>query len=147
MSAPRYVVDTSVVVQYLVEDDNTPQVTGLFAACFDSEISLWVPDYCLVECTNVLWKRVIFDDHSLETTNQIVANLDRLPLTTIPAIRLLSRAMLIGTAQRLAIYDCLFIALAEELDCPLITVDRKQAVAAEAAGVDLKAIADFTPAS
>ncbi|MBN1121040.1 MAG: type II toxin-antitoxin system VapC family toxin [Anaerolineae bacterium] len=147
MSGARFVVDTSVVVQYLIEDNDTPQVTELFAASFESRISLWLPDYCLVECANVLWKRVVFDNDSLEMATQIVENLDKLPLTIVPATRLLARAMPIGANHRLAIYDCLFIALAEELDCPLITVDRKQAEAAKATGVMLKPVGDFASTS
>jgi len=46
--------------------------------------------------------------------------------------------------HQLAIYDSIYIALAEKLNYPLITVDQKQAKASQAEGVTLKNIADFT---
>jgi len=54
------------------------------------------------------------------------------------------RALEIGLKHQLAIYDSIYIALAEKLNYPLITVDQKQAKASQAEGVTLKNIADFT---
>lgn len=45
---------------------------------------------------------------------------------------------------RQAIYDSIYIALAEKLNYPLITVDQRQAKASQSEGVTLKDIADFT---
>jgi len=54
------------------------------------------------------------------------------------------RALEIGLKHQLAIYDSIYIALAEKLNYPLITVDQKQAKASQAEGITLKNIADFT---
>jgi predicted nucleic acid-binding protein len=58
---------------------------------------------------------------------------------------LLPKALQIGLVNQLPIYDSLYIALALELNCPLITVDQRQANTAVVSGVTLKAIADFSP--
>jgi len=43
-------------------------------------------------------------------------------------------------------YDSLYIALALNLDCPLVTVDDRQGNGAIACGVIFKPITDFSPA-
>ena len=56
---------------------------------------------------------------------------------------LLPRALEIALAARLAVYDCVHIALAENLRCSLITADTRQADAAQNLGINLKPITDF----
>ena len=67
-----------------------------------------------------------------------------LPFQIVPVINLLSRALQIGLSYQLAVYDSLYIALALDLDCPLITVDARQLNAATACGVVIKPITDFS---
>lgn len=77
----------------------------------------------------------------------LVADLIALPLTVIKGQDLLKRSLQIGLKHQLAIYDSVYIALAEQLSYPLITVDDRQERAARAEGVTVKAITDFTPLS
>jgi predicted nucleic acid-binding protein len=56
---------------------------------------------------------------------------------------LLTRWLQIGLAHQLALYDSVYLALAEKLRYPLITVDERQAKAAAALGLILKSITDF----
>jgi predicted nucleic acid-binding protein len=56
---------------------------------------------------------------------------------------LLTRGLQIGLAHQLALYDSVYLALAEKLRYPLITVDERQAKAAAALGLILKSITDF----
>lgn len=62
-----------------------------------------------------------------------------------PIADLLSRALELGLKHQLAIYDSLYIALAESLDCPFITVDSRQEAAAKAEGIVIKPVTDFPP--
>ncbi|MEP0915909.1 type II toxin-antitoxin system VapC family toxin [Leptolyngbya sp. DQ-M1] len=55
----RYVVDTSIVVQRFIVDRFTPQVRILFSQ-LQIEVALVIPEFCLLECTNVFWKQVRF---------------------------------------------------------------------------------------
>jgi predicted nucleic acid-binding protein len=69
-----------------------------------------------------------------------------LPLVYHQATPLLTRALTLGLTHGLAIYDSLYIVLAQDLNCPLITVDQRQTQAALASGVSLKPITDFSSA-
>jgi predicted nucleic acid-binding protein len=138
-----YVVDASVVIQRLITDVHTPAVKVLFNNLVDSKDELWVPEFCLLECANVLWKQVRFgglpDDQALRLIRDLVV----LPLHVTSVSDLFSNALRIGLEHELAMYDSVYIALAAHLGYPLITVDAKQKQAASASGVTITPITDF----
>jgi predicted nucleic acid-binding protein len=137
-----YVVDASVVIPHFLAEQYTPHARVLFARLKQND-QLCVPEFCIVECANVFWKRARFDGMSLDLARRLVIDLIALPLTLMPVGGLPSRALEIGLAHPLPVYDSIYIALAESLNCPLITVDQRQSAAAMAAGVTLKPITDF----
>ena len=106
-------------------------------------VVLHVPEFALIECVNVIWKQVRFHGETPATARKILNDLRTFPLIFHDAYELLMSAFDISLTNNLAIYDCIHIALADLLQIPLITVDTKQAKAAEAIGVSLKPITDF----
>lgn len=140
----HYVVDASVVVQLLITDTNSAETEVLFDSIDDGN-KLIVPEFGLLECTNVLWKHVRFQNLPQSDAESLVEDLIQLDIVVTPATGLMPRALEIGLTHNLAIYDSIYIALAENLNYPLITVDQKQATVAQTEGVSLKDIADFTP--
>ena len=140
----QYIVDASIVVQLLVSETHTAETKALFASIEDRN-KLIVPEFGLLECTNVLWKHVRF--HGLQQTDaeQQIQILVALNVVVAPVIGLMPRTLEIGLKHQLAIYDSVYITLAEQLGYPLITDDSRQAIAASAEGITLKAITDFRP--
>jgi predicted nucleic acid-binding protein len=68
-----------------------------------------------------------------------------LPLSIVAITTALNRqAFIIALDHQLAIYDSIYLALAQHFSCPLITIDVKQGGIATAIGVPLKLITDFT---
>jgi predicted nucleic acid-binding protein len=55
----RYVVDANIVIQRFIVEQDTPQVKVLFDQML-SGTELIVPEFCRLECSNVLWKQVRF---------------------------------------------------------------------------------------
>lgn len=138
-----YVLDTSVVVQRLIQDTHTPYVRALFQRLTETDDRLWVPEFCLVECANVLWKAVRFRGMPPEQAVQLLTDLATLPLRVVPVSDLLPRALTLGMTHNLSIYDSIYIAMVERLACPLVTVDARQSQAAAASGLMLKPVTDF----
>ena len=139
-----YVLDTTIVIQGVLEEENTWRVQTLFyRAVQPDDLLLHIPEFTLIECGNVLWKQVRFRGETAENAQVMLHNLRVFPLQTYASTSLLPRALEIALSSTLAVYDCIHIALAETLRCPLITVDQRQANAAEAVGVNLKTITDF----
>ncbi|MBN1121907.1 MAG: type II toxin-antitoxin system VapC family toxin [Anaerolineae bacterium] len=141
-----YVVDASVVIQRLIVDTYSSNSKVLFNSLADSQDELWVPEFCLLECANVLWKQVRFRGLPEEQALQLIRDLIVLPFYVTPVSDLISNAMRIGLDHELAIYDSLSIAMAAHLGHSLITVDAKQEKAAKNIGVTVKPITDFVPA-
>jgi len=141
-----FVVDATVVVAHLISDTFTPNARALFRE-LTKTVLLHIPEFCLLECTNVLWKRVRFNNLPQAYAERLLVGLIALPMIVNQVNALLQRALQIGLQHQLAVYDSLYIALAESLGCPLITVDSSQETAARAVGVALKPVTDFTPQS
>lgn len=138
----EYVVDASVVIQRLIRDNYSENVKALFRKLVGSD-ELIVPEFCILECANVLWKQVRFHQMPPSDAELLVTDLVALPLKIVPANGLVARGLQIGLAYQLAVYDSIYIALAEQLQLPLISIDTRQQDAALKEKVTLKPITDF----
>jgi predicted nucleic acid-binding protein len=138
-----YVVDASVAIQAVISDVYTLQADTLFALASNKSAELCVPDFCLLECTNVIWKQVRFHNMPQNEAESLVQDLQAYVLNIFPSSALLPRSLEIGLTHQLAVYDSVYIALAEKLNCALITVDERQEKAAIAIGINIKAVTDF----
>ncbi len=139
---PNYIVDASIIADFLLPGNYTSNAETLIEL-LDDTTTLLVPEFCLVECTNALWKRVQRREISQQDATNLADDLELLPLTLVAVKTLLLRALQIGLQHKLAIYDSVYIALAERHNLPLITADVRQAAAAQQVGVTLKPITDF----
>ena len=140
----QYVVDASVLIQGYIREQDTPHVLTLIKLAFDTQQPvLHVPEFCLLECTNILWKRARFHKAGRDETEEALANLTATPLVVQPVIDLLPRILAIGLQHSLAIYDSSYIALAEHLGYRLITVDKRQTQVASQIGVEIEPLSSF----
>lgn len=140
-----YVVDSSVIIDYLVAGPYTLHSIALFnsfSITSDND-ALIVPEFCLVECTNVIWKNVRFQGLDVGEAQRIHRYLRRLPLKRVPVKAVLNQSLKIGLLHQLAIYDSVFIALTQRTGCPLITLDQKQARAAMVEGLEVIPLTRF----
>jgi predicted nucleic acid-binding protein len=138
-----YIVDASVVVEYLIAGPYTPHVQAFFNQITAVD-RLTVPEFCLLECTNVIWKQVRFGDMPRGDAERLLRVLRTLKLNRAPMKRLLDRALDIALNNSLAVYDSGYIALALHYGYPLISIDQPQIRAAAAEGVTLIPVAHFT---
>lgn len=138
-----YVVDTSVVVQRFIVDRYTPQTRILFSQ-LQTGVNLVIPEFCLLECTNVFWKQVRFQGMPLSAAEYLINDLLAVPFQIESPRDFLQQALQIGSEFQLAVYDSVFVALAQELNIPLISVDERQVRAAIAQNIPIKSISDFS---
>jgi predicted nucleic acid-binding protein len=139
-----YVVDASIVIQHLITDRYTPNVDALFEQ-LNQDVRLHAPEFCVVECTNILWKNVRRSTLPQDRALDLATDVANLQITFANINESLQSALEIGLRQGLAVYDSVYIALARALNCPLITDDEKQAKAASSEGVRVKPVTDFVP--
>lgn len=141
----EYVIDTSAFVQGFIRDTYTARVLTVFQRVdVLNQVILNMPEFCLVECANVIWKQVhLYQTIDAEEAKKRLANVRALTVKTHTSFSLLPRALDIALDHQLAVYDTIQLALAETLQLPLITTDEKQARIATTVGVTLKPITDF----
>lgn len=83
------------------------------------------PDLLRAEVLAVIRKRRIDGALAADQADAAVGDLLDLPLSVFPAAPLLRRAW--ALRDNLTAYDSFYIALAEALDCPLLTADARLA--------------------
>jgi predicted nucleic acid-binding protein len=112
------VVDTSVAVKWLVEEEDSDRAAALLGR------SLVAPDLILIECGNALWKRQRRGEIPFD---QALAGLARLEqfVSLAPSAPFALRALEMAVELQHPVYDCLFLAAAERLDVMLVTADRR----------------------
>ena len=114
----RYVVDTSVALKWVVREDGSEAAAELIG------LALAAPDLIAAESANALWskarRRDITDAQAVEALPQLLA-----PIILVPAAEHSARALELGLELAHPVYDCVFLAVAEELSVPLITADRR----------------------
>jgi predicted nucleic acid-binding protein len=116
------VVDASVLANVVGDDDAAGQ---LARARFAAASTVSAPDLVDVETVSVLRRRWLAGDLSDERFRGAVDDLLALPITRFPVGPLMVRAF--DMRANITAYDTCYVALAEALDCPLITADRRLA--------------------
>jgi predicted nucleic acid-binding protein len=140
----HWIIDPSVLIQFYIVDTFSLRVRTLMGGLSKSPPDqFYIPEFGLLECTNILWKHVRFSGLSIDHAKQSIQQLRDLPLIVHSARNILDRAFEIGIQHQLAVYDSAYIALAENLDYPLISVDAKQLKVAAEVGIKLKPVTDF----
>jgi predicted nucleic acid-binding protein len=116
------VVDASVLANVVGDDEAAGQ---LARARLAAASAVSAPDLVDVETVSVLRRRWLAGDLSDERFRGAIDDLLALPITRFPVGPLMLRAF--ELRANITAYDACYVALAEALDCPLITADRRLA--------------------
>jgi predicted nucleic acid-binding protein len=121
----RYVIDSSVAFKWVVPEIDSDKATRLRDDCNNAVHDLLSPDIFPTEIGNALAfaeraSRIQPGEAALFFV-EILTNTPRL----YSAVPLLPRAMDICIQKRQSVYDCLYVALAEQEGCDFITADTK----------------------
>lgn len=124
------VVDASVGIKLMLDEDHTPVVRHYFGRLDDTPpVTIYVPDLFFVECANILWKKIRRGEVTLADGQSALAWLNALSLPTTSTALLTERAIALGCAFGISAYDATYVALAEQLGIPLLTADNRMATA------------------
>jgi predicted nucleic acid-binding protein len=119
------VVDASALVEVLLR---TPLAPAIEQRLFDPELTLHAPHLIDVEVAHALRRYAISGQIDAERGHAALAILADLPLNRYPHRFLLPRIW--DLRNNLTAYDAVYVALAETLEVPLLTRDRRLAGAA-----------------
>ncbi|HEX5505465.1 MAG TPA: type II toxin-antitoxin system VapC family toxin [Thermomicrobiales bacterium] len=119
-----YVVDASVAIKLFVPEPLAEQAEAVFATLTARPASrLHVPDLFFSECANILWKYVWRSGYPAEDARQDIVDLLTLAVRSVSTATLVAEALEIALTQRVTVYDACSVALAAQLQAPLLTAD------------------------
>jgi predicted nucleic acid-binding protein len=113
------IVDASVAVKWVVREADSDRARLL------SQARLEAPDLLLVECANILWKKVLLRDVTQAEAAARLQWLERAPVSLAESPPLLEAALGLAFDLRHPVYDCVYLALALRRDLPLVTGDER----------------------
>jgi predicted nucleic acid-binding protein len=117
------VVDSSVVAKWILPEADSDQAQQLILQTADSGDRLIVLDLVFPEVANAIWKRQRQQLIQLDEARELLQALRNSPVTVEPAVSLLETAYEIAAKYDRAMYDALFVALAEQHGLQGITAD------------------------
>ena len=121
----KYVLDASVAVKWVLPEADSAKALSLRDDYRKGIHQLLAPDIFKVEAAHTLTRaerRKILQQG--EAINRMVLLMQSRPLLR-PFSSLLPRAMDISSQQRIGVYDCLYVALAEREQCKIVTADQR----------------------
>lgn len=114
------VLDSSAIVEYLRWTPSGEQVAARFG---EPDRLLHVPHLSSVEVTSAFRGLVLGRVMTVEAATGALDDLIDLPVQRHPVESFIERVWQLR--DNLTVYDATYVALAESLDCPLLTADRK----------------------
>ena len=117
----RYVVDASVAAKWLFNEEHTAAAGRLLRGGYD----LWAPELVRTEMASIVWKRWRLGDLSPPEAKEVSAAFALAPLNYRPDETILEAALEIAIGAERSIYDSLYLALAIERGCRMVTADGK----------------------
>jgi predicted nucleic acid-binding protein len=121
----KYVLDSSVAFKWEVPETDSDKANRLREEFRNSLHELHAPDFFPIELAHALTRaerqgRIGFGQASLFWADAMTT----VPVL-VPSLPLVSRAVDISSKTRVGVYDCLYVALAEQEKCELVTADDK----------------------
>jgi predicted nucleic acid-binding protein len=138
-----WIVDASVGVKPYLPEDLDEVARELFNRGRTGRASLYVPDLFYIECANIFWKHVRRQTIPAAHARRSLRNLNDVILFPVSSTDLLLNALDLALDFGITAYDASYVALAEDLNLPLITADRKLIGKLDGSGVEVRWLGDL----
>lgn len=126
----RLVVDTSVAIKWVSPESGHQAALDLL----DSDAEFLAPDLLFAEFANVFRKKIKAGEASIEPAEAGCRQMPGFLSSVIPTLLLFERALQISVEINHPVYDCVFLACAEQNGVRLVTADEKMMQRAESRG-------------
>jgi predicted nucleic acid-binding protein len=143
-SSAALVLDASVVAKwYLLDEELQVEALSIHGAFDRGDISLVMPDIARYEVANTLtvaWRRGRLEEHEMQ---RALSDFLAWDFTFVGTDDLILSAVDAARRFRCALYDALYLTLAETLGCDLVTADRVLLERAHPAAAWVKWLGDY----
>ena len=118
----RLVLDTSVVAKWFLKEKDSNKAKILLDSYIAGDMDFVIPGLLLFELANALWKRQ-GDGLNQSKAQQSYSDFLDLEIEQIENTDIILLALELAFNHEITAYDAVFIALAQALNCDLITAD------------------------
>lgn len=115
------VIDASVAIKWFAPEPLSREAELLL----DGGDALFAPDFLLVECGNIIWKKVRLGELGRSDGDVALGALRSGPIDLLGTKPLVERALQLAHDIDHPLYDCLYLAAAEAVDAAVVTADRR----------------------
>jgi predicted nucleic acid-binding protein len=121
----KFVLDASVAVKWLVPETESGRAREVFSAWNEGLIELAAPDILPSELANTLWKKAQKGELNGAYAMQLLKEFINIRLPLVPSENLAMAALSLSLIHRHPVYDSIYVALALQEKCSLLTADEK----------------------
>lgn len=114
------IVDASVAIKWAAPEALSEQAIWIL-----TNARLAAPDLLIAECANILWKKVRSGEFDAATARLAAGAIMRTDIELAPMRQSMAGAVDLAVELDHPAYDCLYLALAIERKCPLVTADTR----------------------
>lgn len=119
------VVDCSVAAKWALVEPGDVEASQLLDEQESGRVSLIAPDLLLMEFASLITKRVRRKQLSVDQARGMFWVIEQSDLKFFETRPLLGAALELALATQMSAWDCVYLALAIEHNCPMITADRR----------------------
>jgi predicted nucleic acid-binding protein len=121
----KYVIDSSVAFKWAVTEPHSDKALLLRADFLNAVHELITPDFFPVEVAHALTRAERQGRVAVSQASVLWTDIMNTCPQLIPSLTLSPRAIQISSLNRVGVYDCIYVALAEREGCELVTADDK----------------------
>jgi len=121
----KYALDSSLAVKWVLPEPDSNAALALRAKAAQGLHTLIAPDIFPAEIAHALTKAERQGRINPGTAVLFWNDILQTPPDLLPHLPIASRAIEIASQARIGFYDCLYVALAEQEGCELVTADDK----------------------
>jgi predicted nucleic acid-binding protein len=119
------VVDCSVAAKWILQEADPPEALRLLDEQEADKFSLIAPDLLLTEFASLIAKRVRRARMPVAEGHRAFGLMRESRLKLMETRQLLEPALELALYNQMSLWDCVYLALAIERNCALITADRR----------------------
>lgn len=117
----RYTVDASVGIKWFVPEPHETAALRLL----EQRAELHAPDLIYAETGNILWKKWLKGEIGSEDITQLIHDFKAVNIVVHKTEELMNNAWDIAKQYKRSFYDSLYLALAVQNECHMVTADLK----------------------
>ncbi len=118
-------IDCSVAAKWVLVEPGEVDAFRLLDQQALGGLSLIAPDLLLMEFASLISKRTRRKQMSTKEADEAFSLMEEAELRYFETRPLLGRALQLALDYQMSLWDCVYLALAAEHDCPMVTADRR----------------------